>query len=95
MLAWVFQLSGLTALALAYVMEEGLPRQFFRVPIEPLEAAAKQMHGMGYEKVGLWGISKGAELALTAGSRPVHICEHQSNIKSPDPGKTGSGVMKR
>lgn len=23
---------------------------------------------MGYEKVGLWGISKGAELALTAGS---------------------------
>lgn len=95
MLALVFQLSGLSALALAYVMEEGLPRQFFRVPIEPLEAAAKQMHSMGYEKVGLWGISKGAELALTAGSRPVHICKHQSNIKSPDPGKTGSGVMKR
>lgn len=23
---------------------------------------------MGYEKVGLWGISKGAELALVAGS---------------------------
>lgn len=68
MLARVFQLSGLTALALAYVMEEGSPRQFFRVPIEPLEAAAKRLHGMGYEKVGLWGISKGAELALTAGS---------------------------
>lgn len=25
-------------------------------------------YNMGYEKVGLWGISKGAELALTAGS---------------------------
>ena len=68
MLAAVFQAHGLTALALAYVMEEGLPTQFFRVPIDPLEAAAKRLHEMGYEKVGLWGISKGAELALTAGS---------------------------
>lgn len=68
MLAQVFQARGLTTLALAYVMEEGLPRQFCHVPIDPLEAAAKRLHGMGYEKVGLWGISKGAELALTAGS---------------------------
>lgn len=68
MLVRVFQQSGLTALALAYVMEEGLPRQFFRVPIDPLEAAARRLHDIGYEKVGLWGISKGAELALTAGS---------------------------
>lgn len=68
MLAQVFQAHGLTALALAYVMEEGLPKQFYHVPIDPLEAAAKRLHDMGYEKVGLWGISKGAELALTAGS---------------------------
>lgn len=68
MLAAVFQAQGLTALALAYVMEEGLPTQFYRVPIDPLEAAAKRLHELGYEKVGLWGISKGAELALTAGS---------------------------
>ena len=68
MLAQVFQAHGLTALALAYVMEEGLPRAFYHVPIDPLEAAAKRLHDMGYEKVGLWGISKGAELALTAGS---------------------------
>ena len=67
-LAGVFQARGLTALALAYVLEEGLPKQFSRVPIDFLEAAAKRLHGMGYEKVGLWGISKGAELALTAGS---------------------------
>lgn len=59
---------GLTALALAYVMEEGLPKEFLRVPIDFLEAAAKRLHDMGYEKVGLWGISKGAELALTVGS---------------------------
>ncbi len=68
MLAGVFQSHGLTALALAYVMEEGLPGQFFHVPIDLLETAAKRLHGMGYEKIGLWGISKGAELALTAGS---------------------------
>lgn len=68
MLAQVFQAHGLAALALAYVMEEGLPRQFYHIPIDLLEAAAKRLHGMGYEKVGLWGISKGAELALTAGS---------------------------
>lgn len=68
MLAAVFQSRGLTVLALAYVMEEGLPENFYHVPIDPLEAAAKRLHGMGYEKVGLWGISKGAELALTAGS---------------------------
>ena len=67
-LATVFQSHGLTALALAYVMEEGLPDRFYHVPIDPLEMAAKRLHDMGYEKVGLWGISKGAELALTAGS---------------------------
>ena len=68
MLAEVFQAHGLTALALAYVMEGDLPKDFYHVPIDPLEAAAKRLHDMGYEKVGLWGISKGAELALTAGS---------------------------
>ncbi len=67
-LAAVFRGRGLTTLSLAYVMEEGLPTQFYRVPIDPLEAAAKRLHEMGYEKVSLWGISKGAELALTAGS---------------------------
>lgn len=68
MLAGVFQAQGLTTLALAYVLEEGLPDRFSKVPIDSVEAAAKRLHAMGYEKVGLWGISKGAELALTAGS---------------------------
>ena len=52
-LAGVFQAHGLTALALAYVLEEGLPDKFFNVPIDFLEAAAKQLHDMGYQKVGL------------------------------------------
>lgn len=67
-LAGAFQAQGLTTLALAYVLEEGLPNQFSKVPVDTLEAAAKRLHDMGYEKVGVWGISKGAELALLAGS---------------------------
>lgn len=67
-LAQIFQAHGLTALALAYVMGDGLPDQFYHIPIDMLEAATERLHNMGYEKVGLWGISKGAELALTAGS---------------------------
>ena len=34
LLAGVFQLQGLTTLALAYVMEEGLPDKFCKVPID-------------------------------------------------------------
>lgn len=68
LLAEVFRARGLTTLALAYVMEEGLPQAFDRIPIDFVEAAAGQLHDMGFGKVGLWGISKGAELALTAGS---------------------------
>ena len=67
-LAEAFRAQGLTTLALAYVLEEGLPKQFSRVPVDCLEAATKRLHDMGYEKIGLWGISKGAELALLAGS---------------------------
>ena len=52
-LAAIFQGRGLTALALAYVNEEGLPNVFYHVPIDTLEAAAKRLHEMGYEKVGL------------------------------------------
>ena len=68
LLADVFRNQGLTTLALAYVMEEDLPDRFVKVPVDSLEAAAKRLHDMGYEKVGLWGISKGAELSLLAGS---------------------------
>lgn len=45
-----------------------MPEQCSCIPVDLLEAVAKQLHNMGYEKVGVWGISKGAELTLTAGS---------------------------
>ena len=77
-LAGVFQAQGLTTLALAYVLEEGLPNQFSKVPLDTLEAAAKRLHDMGYEKVGVWGISQGAELAGMSG-----ICQGQRNFLIP------------
>lgn len=40
MLAEVFQAHGLTTLALAYVMEEGLPSQFTSVPMDYKKATA-------------------------------------------------------
>ncbi len=57
-LAAIFQGRGLTALALAYVNEDGLPNVFYHVPIDTLEAAAKRLHEMGYEKVGLWAFPR-------------------------------------
>ncbi len=59
---------GMTILALAYWNEPGLPDGFEKVPVEQVEKAALWLHAHGVEKVGLWGISMGAELALLAGS---------------------------
>ena len=59
---------GMTVLALAYWNEPGLPDRFEKIPVETVENAALWLRGRGYEKIGLWGISMGAELALLAGS---------------------------
>lgn len=67
MLAELFQSKGITAMALAYVNAPGLKDSFEHVPIEYVERAALQLGKDGYEKIGVWGISMGAELALLAG----------------------------
>ena len=59
---------GMSILALAYWNEPGLPDGFEKVPVEQVEKAALWLHAHGVEKVGLWGISMGAEMALLAGS---------------------------
>lgn len=63
-----FCLKGMTSLALAYWAEPGLPSCVTSVPIECVRKAAEALRGAGAERVGIWGISKGAELALVAGS---------------------------
>ena len=59
---------GMTILALAYWNEPGLPDGFEKVPVDSVEKAVLWLRGQGFENVGLWGISMGAELALLAGS---------------------------
>lgn len=59
---------GLTVLTLAYWNMPGLPQRFEKIPIETIEKPALWLKAKGYDKVGLWGISMGAELALIAGS---------------------------
>lgn len=66
--AKVFCSQGLTVFPMAYVNKEGLKTDFSLIPIDMIESAAKMLHEKGYKKVGLWGISKGAELVLTAAS---------------------------
>lgn len=66
--AKVFCSQGLTVFPMAYVNDKGLKSDFSLIPIDMIELAAKMLHKKGYKKVGLWGISKGAELVLTAAS---------------------------
>lgn len=59
---------GMTVLALAHWNEPGLPGGFEKGPVESVEKATLWLCGQGFEEVGLWGNSMGAELALLAGS---------------------------
>ncbi len=68
LLAKQFTKNGITTMALAYFNEPGLPDHFENNPIEYIENAALWLKNNGYSKVGIWGISKGAELALISAS---------------------------
>lgn len=64
----VFSENGISALGICYWNVEGLPNQLIRVPIEPFEKAVQWLKEKGYEKIFIYGISKGAELALLTAS---------------------------
>ena len=68
-LAEKFQSAGLTTMALAYWNMPGLPESLENIPVEYLGKVSDKLKEMGYEKIGLWGISMGAEYALLAASR--------------------------
>ena len=67
-LAEKFQSAGLTTMALAYWNMPGLPESLENIPVEYLGKVSDKLKEMGYEKIGLWGISMGAEYALLAAS---------------------------
>ena len=46
----------------------GLPSAVADIPLETIEKPVELLHKLGIQKIGMWGISKGAEFALLCGS---------------------------
>jgi len=67
-IASVYSAHGVASLAVAYWNTKYTSKALALIPIEIIKAAALWLKENGYLKVGIYGISKGAELALTAGS---------------------------
>ena len=67
-LAGKFVEAGLTTMALAYWNMPGLPEGMEDIPLEYLGKVFDSLTELGYEKIGLWGVSMGAEYALLAAS---------------------------
>lgn len=59
---------GIPALGVCFWNRPGLPQKLVRVPVEYIESAVKWLQNKGFEKIAIYGISKGAELALLAAS---------------------------
>ncbi|MDD4849961.1 MAG: acyl-CoA thioester hydrolase/BAAT C-terminal domain-containing protein [Gemmiger sp.] len=69
LLGQLFAENGIAVLAIAYFNLPGLPSSLCAIPMEPVEKAARWLRANGYAKIGVWGISMGAELALLAGAQ--------------------------
>lgn len=90
-----FAREGIAALGLCYWNVPGLPRELVEVPVESVERAVAFLRGRGFEKVGVYGISKGGELALLAASlMPELTCTVAlSPLDHVMPGITGNGSI--
>lgn len=67
-IASVYSACGISSLAIAYWNTENTRKTLALIPIEIIQSAVFWLRGNGYSKVGIYGISKGAELALTSAS---------------------------
>lgn len=59
---------GFATLALAYFACEHLPPTLKQIPLEYFEKAIQFLREMGLQRIGIWGSSRGAELALILGT---------------------------
>lgn len=64
----MFAQEGITTLGLCYWNVPGLPAELVEVPLESVERAAAFLKRSGFERVAMYGISKGGELTLLAAS---------------------------
>lgn len=60
--------NGISAYSLAYWGKKGLSKTLSLIPIEIIQEAVVELKEQGYKKIGIYGVSKGAEFALTAAS---------------------------
>ncbi|HEX2947893.1 MAG TPA: acyl-CoA thioester hydrolase/BAAT C-terminal domain-containing protein [Clostridia bacterium] len=67
-IASVFSIHGISSLAVAYWKTKYTPKTLALIPIEIIQSALLWLKKSGYSKVGIYGYSKGAELALISGS---------------------------
>ena len=64
----MFAERGISTLGMCYFNVPGLPDNLIRVPVDPFEQAVAWLKNRGYERVFIYGISKGGELSLLAAS---------------------------
>ena len=64
----MFADEGISALGICYWNVEGLPDSLIKVPLEPFEKAVAWLRKNGFSHIYIYGISKGAELALLCAS---------------------------
>lgn len=88
-----FAREGIAALGLCYWNVPGLPGELVEVPVESVERAAAFLRGRGFGKVGVYGVSKGGELALLSASLMAELScvVALSPLAHVMPGITGSG----
>lgn len=73
---------GFATLALAYFAAESLPHKLDRIPLEYFQKAIHFLRAKGW-KIGLWGISRGAELSLILGTLyPEEIAAIAAHVPS-------------
>lgn len=67
-IASIFARRGIPSLAVAYWGAKGTSATLSLIPLEAIQQAVDWLKEKGYSRVGIYGVSKGAELALTAAS---------------------------
>lgn len=67
-IASVFSAHDISSLAVAYWKTKYTSKTLALIPIEIIQSAVLWLKKNGYSKVGIYGVSKGAELALISGS---------------------------
>jgi len=66
--AKLFSEQGYSALALSYYGAEGQKKDMRAIPLDQFQLACDEMKRLGYKRIGIYGNSKGAGMALLAAS---------------------------